>query len=794
MKTVTQPRRKLPVIIAIGDFAGGVTSWAQRLRRACENHPRLRIMLMNCSPAGGRVIPFDLEAPTREAAALALARHAPAVIVPNFVFDLYPVAAEQIAAGHDLRLIGYCRADSAREYYDPLAFYEPLVSRFVAVSPRCAERLAVRLPHRAGEIATLPTGVNHPPALARAYRRDPIRLIYAGRVVQHQKRVLDFVPLVQELLARGIDFVFDIVGDGRQFDELRAALALVPHGGRVQLHGRLAPDLMDRVWADHDVFLQTSDFEGTSNSMLESMAQGAVPVLTHTESGLDGIIEPGVNGFVVPVGDMAAMADAIGLLVAQPILLERVGRAAWQTAGRFSIERYVEHFARIVEQAWGAPPRLWPPGRPLEPPEPFFGLRLGGGPHAAPPDSRPPRVRRVPPPASLDVPSRRLLIMFPSPRRGGAEDYTLTIGAAAAAAGWPVHAAFPRRSATESLLADFEASGVRCEPLEFCDIPNPGGIDPRRRRFTRTLRLLNRLRPDCVLLQLCGIRYGLESLLALAWRRVPALVVFQLVREDQPIGPLRRRLYAWARGRGLRTVAVSEANRALLARQFRMDPTDILLIPNGTAIPPAEPPDRRLALRQQLAAQLDLPAEARLLLTVGRLDHQKGHDLLIPAIPHILARHPDARFLWAGEGPLRPQLEQLARDYGVADAIRFLGQREDIPDLLRAADLYLFPTRFEGQPFSLLEAMAHGLPAVTTRASGIAEVVEHMRHALLCRVDDVRDLREAVIWALDHPDRMAAMAREARLRVEDFSESRMIAMTLAALARAPHSSNSRGAA
>ena len=107
-----------------------------------------------------------------------------------------------------------------------------------------------------------------------------------------------------------------------------------------------------------------------------------------------------------------------------------------------------------------------------------------------------------------------------------------------------------------------------------------------------------------------------------------------------------------------------------------------------------------------------------------------------------------------------------------------LGHRSDLPRLLQAADLFLFPTRFEGHPFALLEAMAYGLPIITTDVSSIPEVIEHQIHGLLYRAGDEDGLVHAVRWAVQHPDKMQAMAQQAHQRVQQFSEATMIEKTL----------------
>jgi glycosyltransferase involved in cell wall biosynthesis len=176
-------------------------------------------------------------------------------------------------------------------------------------------------------------------------------MIYAGRVTQPQKRVWYFVPLVEHLLRMRVPFVFDIVGHGDEFGSLQHFLRARVPAADVRFHGRVPHHEMGAKWLAHDVFIQVSDFEGTSVSMLEAMAHGAVPVVTAASSGIDGVVIPGENGFVVPLGDMAAMAEAIAQLDASRPLLAKLGAAAYQSAQAYSMERYVEKLCGVLDAA-----------------------------------------------------------------------------------------------------------------------------------------------------------------------------------------------------------------------------------------------------------------------------------------------------------------------------------------------------------------------------------------------------------------------------------------------------------
>ena len=177
-----------------------------------------------------------------------------------------------------------------------------------------------------------------PARLSRNYQTKPLRLIYAGRVTQPQKRVWDFIPLVENLLRARVPFVFDIVGEGDEFEPLEQMMRARVPAADVHFHPRVPHKEMAAKWLNHDIFVQVSDFEGTSVSMLEAMAHGAVPVVTAASSGIDGVINQEENGFVVPVGDMAAMAKVMARLASDETILPNAGRAAYQTAQAYAME------------------------------------------------------------------------------------------------------------------------------------------------------------------------------------------------------------------------------------------------------------------------------------------------------------------------------------------------------------------------------------------------------------------------------------------------------------------------
>jgi glycosyltransferase involved in cell wall biosynthesis len=171
-------------------------------------------------------------------------------------------------------------------------------------------------------------------------------------------------------------------------------------------------------------------------------------------------------------------------------------------------------------------------------------------------------------------------------------------------------------------------------------------------------------------------------------------------------------------------------------------------------------------------AALYTPADAPLLLGLGRLHVNKAHDVSLKA----LARLPEA-YLWiAGSGPLENELKRLAAQLGVVDRVRFLGWRDDASSLYRAADLCLFPSRFEPLGNVVIQAWAHDLPVVAAASQGPKDLIRTEEDGLLVAIDDDAGLAAAAARLIADRalGRRLAQAGAARLAVE-FSVSRVTA-------------------
>jgi hypothetical protein len=148
-------------------------------------------------------------------------------------------------------------------------------------------------------------------------------------------------------------------------------------------------------------------------------------------------------------------------------------------------------------------------------------------------------------------------------------------------------------------------------------------------------------------------------------------------------------------------------------------------------------------------------------LVCARLDEQKGHDVLLEAA----ARLPEVMFILAGDGPERGRLEAQAAALGLTDRVRFLGQRDDVPALLGACDVFALPSLYEGSSLAVLEAMSAGCTVVTSDIPGTNELVIDGQTGLLTPPGDPGALADALRRTLSDPDRRRRLGDSARARV-----------------------------
>jgi glycosyltransferase involved in cell wall biosynthesis len=200
---------------------------------------------------------------------------------------------------------------------------------------------------------------------------------------------------------------------------------------------------------------------------------------------------------------------------------------------------------------------------------------------------------------------------------------------------------------------------------------------------------------------------------------------------------------------------------------YHLSPERLRVIPNGLDLEKF----RRVpeGTRERVRAALGVADGMHVLGLFGRFYPVKGHKLMLQMLPRIVAGRPDVLLLLAGEGPERAECESLTDRLGLREHVRFLGQRDDIPQLLTACDVFLMPSQTEGLPLAAIEALALGRPVVGFEVGGVPEVVDDGRTGYLVPHGDQDGFVAAVLRLVGDADKLADFGARSRRAAERFS-------------------------
>jgi glycosyltransferase involved in cell wall biosynthesis len=214
-------------------------------------------------------------------------------------------------------------------------------------------------------------------------------------------------------------------------------------------------------------------------------------------------------------------------------------------------------------------------------------------------------------------------------------------------------------------------------------------------------------------------------------------------------------------GRLRQAVAVSQAVKDLWCRSDGIDPVRVVVVPNG--VPDVTSPLGRD--RSQGGNEVRIGC-------ISRLSREKGVDVLMAAFRQVASAHSGARMVLVGDGLERAALEAMSRQFGLDARVQFLGMRDDVPSILRNLDVFVLPSRTEGLPMALLEAMAAGLPIVATAVGGVPEAIRDGETGILVPPERPDELAGAILrLASDEAlrNRLAAGGRQTFLNRYELS-------------------------
>ena len=291
------------------------------------------------------------------------------------------------------------------------------------------------------------------------------------------------------------------------------------------------------------------------------------------------------------------------------------------------------------------------------------------------------------------------------------------------------------------------------------------GFDPRL--FVALHRVFREFRPDVVHTHTTTLRYTLPSAV---FHRIRARVHTIHNMAEKEAGH-----WGWIRKLAFRLgfvpVAIANEVQRGVGRLYGIG--DCPNIPNGIPLEAYTTP--RVA-RDAWRTQEGFDPDALLFVTVGRPDPQKNHALAIEALERVCADYAGAFLLIVGSRgspEIQQRLERLARDHNVVDRVRFLGSRTDIPEILSAADVFMLSSDYEGNPLTVMEAMAAGRPVVSTAVGGVPELVEEGVTGFLTPAGDAQRLAQRMLQLGDASLRHSMGEAGARRAVERFGVEQM---------------------
>ena len=311
---------------------------------------------------------------------------------------------------------------------------------------------------------------------------------------------------------------------------------------------------------------------------------------------------------------------------------------------------------------------------------------------------------------------------------------------------------------------------VRCHPCDMRRSPHPTDVRVLR-HITKVLKPLGTIN----LIHGHSTKGGAVARMVGRRLRKPVIYTPNAVRSMDPalawmpkqmVIRIESLLSKWT----THSIAVSPEEQNHLVGAIGIPVNRTSVVANG--IHPFE-----MAERETVRRELNLQPHQRVLGFVGRLGWQKGPDLLIEAMPAVLKSIPDLQLAIVGDGDMKSRLQQRVAELGIEANIHFLGFR-DGQRCMVAFDGFVLPSRYEGLPYVLVEAMFAGLPIVASDQTGCRLLVETGKNGQVYPYDDRDRLVEAIVQVMQNDEQLHAMGNESKRRSVEFTAENMAQKTV----------------
>ncbi|MCY6959579.1 glycosyltransferase [Clostridium brassicae] len=260
-------------------------------------------------------------------------------LIANILKKIYPDFVKVISILHSI----------SDDTYEKNINYSKIISKFICVSDEISNKFIKLLPQRNEDIITkISPVVIEGKRNSYSNEEEPLKIGFGGRLVKEAKRCDLLINLIDDLESREISYEIHIAGNGDYYNIINEFIIEKKLNNKVFLYGQIPNNKMNYFWRQMDVYINTSDFEGTSIAMLEALGNGCVPIVTNV-SGVKKFISNGINGFVVEVGDFVGMANNIEFLYFNREKLYKFGmKCIDRVKEACSIEDYINHIYSII--------------------------------------------------------------------------------------------------------------------------------------------------------------------------------------------------------------------------------------------------------------------------------------------------------------------------------------------------------------------------------------------------------------------------------------------------------------
>jgi glycosyltransferase involved in cell wall biosynthesis len=281
----------------------------------------------------------------------------------------------------------------------------------------------------------------------------------------------------------------------------------------------------------------------------------------------------------------------------------------------------------------------------------------------------------------------------------------------------------------------------------------------------RRLRLaFQRLCPDITHINQQVAEDGLDLILAAQSSGVPFLSTIHIAQSAEALGARLGKLRDLVTSKVLRRVnavhiTVADCARSIVLSRFGfLDPRQIRVVANGVPFTHGNG-----TTRNDVRARWGVSSGEVVLGTVGRLDAQKQPTFALQVMATLRQKGLPIRYVWVGDGLMRKIFEEQAQRLGIAGYVNLEGWRDDVADCLQGFDIFVMPSKFEGMPLALMEAMAAGLCCCVSDVDGMTEMIEHGLSGYLCATGDLRNWCEQLEALVVRPETRVTMGNRAQM-------------------------------